>query len=296
MRIQFGDFEITRIGETLGPGFSTRVLLPDFDSVAIERHPTCFTPDHYSADLQRLILSVHAWLIRRGHDVILVDTCGGNEKERPDMPGFHRQRHPFLANLAAAGVTPDDVTMVINTHLHVDHVGWNTRLIDGAWRPTFPHATYVFPRADRERFDPRHRDFVGGDGNARVFTDSVQPVLDAAKVQIVDEPEPILGAISVEPAPGHSPGHMVVVLEHDGAEAICTGDVFHHIIQVHEPDWSSGFCWDPAMARDSRRRLLYRAAERNSLLLPGHCGVPHFGRVRTNAATNGFLFMPGATV
>jgi glyoxylase-like metal-dependent hydrolase (beta-lactamase superfamily II) len=289
----FGDYEITRIGETLGPGFATKMLLPDFDAGAITRHPSCFTPEHYNAELGRLVLSVHAWLIRRGADVILVDTCGGNDKERPEMPGFHRQNRPFLDNLAAAGVAPPDVTMVINTHLHVDHVGWNTRLVDGGWVPTFPNATYVMPRADREHFDPATASDVSH-ADARVFTDSVQPVLERSEVFIVDGPQSVADGIAVEPAPGHSPGHMVVVLSNGDQEAICTGDVFHHIIQVHETAWSSGFCWDPVMARESRRRLLFRAAERNSLLLPGHCGVPHMGRVHASDETHGFVFVPGA--
>jgi glyoxylase-like metal-dependent hydrolase (beta-lactamase superfamily II) len=196
-----------------------------------------------------------------------------------------------MDNFAKAGLKVEDIDYVLCTHLHVDHVGWNTRLDNGRWVPTFPNAKYVFSRADRDYFDPARGEGGKSDAHARVFNDSVLPILEAKQEMLVDGSMALGDHLSIEPAPGHSPGHVLITLKSKGAEALFTGDIMHNPIQIHHPQWSSAFCSDPDEARRTRRRVLEHAAATGSLLYPQHFAGPHIGRVAERAG--GFVYLPG---
>ena len=192
-------------------------------------------------------------------------------------------------NLKEAGVSPEDVDLVICTHLHVDHVGWNTRAEDGRWVPTFPKARYVFGRAEFEHW-------TSGDGprlfpeNVAVIEDSVIPVVEAGLVDFVEAGDTILPGLTVEAVPGHTATQLAVKYERSDGSFICTADVLHQPIQIYEPDYNSCFCEDGEAARATRRRILDYCAESGALLMPMHFGPPHAGYVRRDGS--GYRFEP----
>jgi glyoxylase-like metal-dependent hydrolase (beta-lactamase superfamily II) len=198
---------------------------------------------------------------------------------------------PYMENFAKAGLKVEDIDYVLCTHLHVDHVGWNTRLDNGRWVPTFPNAKYVFSRTDRDFFDPARGEGGRNEINGRVFNDSVLPILEAKQDMLVDGSMQLGDDLTIEPAPGHSPGHVLITLKSRGAEALFIGDIMHNPIQVYHPHWSSAFCADPEQARGTRRRVLEHAAAKGSLIYPQHFAGPFFGRVAETAG--GFAYLPG---
>jgi glyoxylase-like metal-dependent hydrolase (beta-lactamase superfamily II) len=286
-----GEIEVLRVEESLGPGFQPNMLLPDWNREAIEPDLHWLAPDYYDPVKDRLISSIHSWVLRTRHHTILIDTCVGNHKHRPEQPRFHMLDRPYMANLAAAGIRPADVDFVMCTHLHVDHVGWNTRLENGRWVPTFPNAKYVFSKIDRDYFDPSRGEGGKQEKHALVFNDSVLPILDAKQELIVDGTQALGDHLMISPAPGHSPGHVVITAKSGGTEGLFIGDVMHHPIQIHQPEWSSAFCSDPAEARRSRRKVLEHAASAGSLLYPTHFAGPHVARVADEGGR--FRYVPG---
>jgi glyoxylase-like metal-dependent hydrolase (beta-lactamase superfamily II) len=233
---------------------------------------------------------LQSWVIELDGVTVLIDTGAGNDKERPGLPVFGQLRTPFLERLAAAGFTPEAIDLVICTHLHVDHVGWNTRLVDGEWRPTFPRATYVFPEADAEYWDPRNAGryppHVGAAVNAGFFEDSVRPILDAGRARLVGAAAEVGPGLQLAAAPGHTPGSQTITLESGGEVAIFCGDIVHHPLQILNPDWNSIFCEDPPLARATRRRVLERAAAHSARLVPAHFAGQH--TVRVERSGDGF--------
>jgi glyoxylase-like metal-dependent hydrolase (beta-lactamase superfamily II) len=273
-----GDITATRIEEQLGPGFDPALMFPDFDPAVIDEHRHWLVPHHYDEGAGRFISSIHSWLLRVGGQNILIDTCSGNHKERPGFDRFHMLDTPWLDRLADAGVAPEEIDMVLCTHLHVDHAGWNTRLEDGRWVPTFPNAKYVFSHTDHAFWEER---FKSGevDVNSRTYQDSVLPVVAAGQAMMIDGEHDLAAGLLVEPAPGHTPGHVLLKAESGGDRALFSGDIMHQAIQVYYPDWNSMFCELPDEARATRRRVLEHCAETGALLMPAHFGYPHVARI-----------------
>lgn len=266
--IELGDVTVTRVWEYYG---------------SVEMTPEAFFPDSPREpweDVGPTFLdpatgivnsAIQTWLLRSAGRTILVDTGVGNGKERPYAQVWAHHDSDFLAALAQAGVHPEDVDLVINTHLHIDHVGWNTRLEGRSWVPTFPNATYLMPRADFDFWNPEHNNpTVLGRGNQNVFEDSVVPVHQAGQTLLWEGSHRIDENLLLEPAPGHTPGSSVLTLTSGSDRALFVGDLMHTPVQVLEPDTNSCFCEDPAMAVATRRRLLGWAADHNALVVPAH--------------------------
>jgi glyoxylase-like metal-dependent hydrolase (beta-lactamase superfamily II) len=176
--VTIGDVEVVRIEEFHGPCFLPGELLPDWTDEIVAEHNRWLVPTHFAPSEGRLVLSSHSWVIRTKHHTILIDTCIGNWKERPNSgPLFDKLDLPYMTNFSAAGIRPEDVDFVMCTHLHADHVGWNTQLKDGRWVPTFPNAKYLFSEIDRNAFDPTRGELGKIGDNARVFADSVSPII-----------------------------------------------------------------------------------------------------------------------
>ncbi|CAO3426251.1 MBL fold metallo-hydrolase [Azospirillum endophyticum] len=274
---RLGDVRITRIDEFASDAFAPERLLPDWDLVAGRRHAAGLVPGSLNAAQDRVVISVHAWLVETGGRRILVDTGAGADKERPGKPLFHRRRDPFLERLLAAGAEPESIDTVLLTHLHTDHVGWNTRLTDGDWVPTFPKARYVMPRVELEAMTAAAPD----SDRAALFRDSVEPVLDAGLAEFVGaDGGEVAGGFRFHPTPGHSAGHMCIALDCGGAgKALFTGDLMHHPIQVYHPDWNSMFCERPDEARRSRETVLDAVADTDTTLFTAHFAESSAGRV-----------------
>lgn len=272
--ITLGDVSVTRVMEYLGPvGMTPDTFFPESPEGVWGRNESWLAPDFVDAETHVCRSAVQTWLVRSEGRTILVDTGVGNHKDRPYAPVWNRLNTDFLDNLARAGVRPDDVDVVINTHLHVDHVGWNTYLDDRTWVPTFPNATYLMPRRDFDFWNPAegHAPRLGR-GNQNVFEDSVAPVHEAGRALLWDDSHQIDANLRLDLAPGHTPGSSVLTLESGSDRAVFVGDLLHTPLQVTEPDTNSCFCEEPAQASATRRRLLGWAADHNALVLPAHLG------------------------
>jgi glyoxylase-like metal-dependent hydrolase (beta-lactamase superfamily II) len=270
-----GAAKVTRIEETYGPNFDARTFFKDWSDESIAPHLPWMVPDHFDPASGKLKLSVHSWLLEVGGKKVLIDTCIGNHKSRKHRPFWDQLNTPYLERLAVAGVKPEEVDMVMCTHLHVDHVGWNTRLDNGRWVPTFPNARYVFSKTDYDHFLKIDNDPQQGPASGGAFRDSVLPIVEARLAQMIDDNAPIDEHLTTEPAPGHTPGHIIIKLASQSKQAFFCGDVIHHAIQVHNPHWNSFACIDAQAARRSRRKLLEDCAGSGGLMLPGHFGAPH---------------------
>ncbi len=272
--ITMGDVTVTRVNEYYGSvEMGPADFFPDSPEGVWDAHRGWLAPDFWNPETNECVSAIQTWLLRSAGRTILVDTGVGNHKDRPYAQVWNRLDTGFLDNLAAAGVQPEDVDLVINTHLHIDHVGWNTRLDGRTWVPTFPNATYLMPKRDFDFWNPANdHEPVLGRGNQNVFEDSVAPVHQAGLTQLWDDTYRIDENLRLDLAPGHTPGSSVLTLESGGDRALFVGDLVHTALQIVEPDVNSCFCEDPAQSRATRHQLLGRAADDNALVFPAHLG------------------------
>lgn len=287
---RIGELEVTRVEDFIMPHVPMKSLLPEVSEPAIQSNLHWLAPRFYDAANKTAAVHIQSWLIRTAHHTILVDTCGGNFKPHSYFPEFDMRNGPYLENLRAAGANPEDINFVFCTHLHIDHVGWNTRLENGRWIPTFPNARYLFSKADYDAFDPRQRSDGKRSRRDATFEDSVLPVVEAKLALMVDGIHPIDDTLMIEPAPGHSPGHSLLRVESCGESAMFIGDIVHHPLQIAVPDYNSFACMDALLARQTRKRILEACCERNHLVVPAHFAAPHHGRVSYNGSD--FAFHP----
>jgi glyoxylase-like metal-dependent hydrolase (beta-lactamase superfamily II) len=269
-----GDVRITRVLEYSGPTHLPDFLFPDRDHSPIMANAAWLAPNHYVPAMNRLIVTIQIWVVHAGGNVILIDTGVGNHKPRP-AERMNMLNSLVLPWLEAAGAGPDQVTHVVMTHLHTDHVGWNTVLADGRWVPTFPKARYLIPKGDFDPLKAQHEKTPNA-----VFADSILPVVEAGLADMIDETREVAGCLVAEPAPGHSPGQLAFRLRSGGEEAIFSADVMHSPIQIARPDWNTRYCVMPDVARATRGAFLARAADREALIMPMHFGEPYCGYIR----------------
>lgn len=266
-----GDVEITRIEELSLSGMGTWVL-PSATHDVVTKYDWLF-PDF--ADTQgKLAGAVQTFGVRVGDLRVLVDTGVGNDKQR-GRPEWTDLRTDFLDRLAASGFAPDTVDMVVNTHLHVDHVGWNTRLDGDVWVPTFPRARYVVGATEYEHW-------YGLDERPPMLADSVDPIREAGlldRVGVSADGTEIADGITLHPAPGHTPGSLVVWISSGGRSAVITGDCAHHPVQLADPALCSAFDHDEAAAVATREALFAKLAGTETLLIGSHFAAPTGGRV-----------------
>jgi len=284
-RLSVGNVRLARIHEMVDTSFTPTAFFPDYDAATFESHLDWLAPLHYDVRGGRLILSVHSWLVRTARHTVLIDACVGNDKDRLPRAHWHRLDTPFLGRLREAGAEPEDIDYVMCTHMHADHVGWNTMLSDGRWVPTFPNARYLFGRIEYEHW-LNHPTFSPLRRNA--FEDSVLPIVAAHQAEMIEDGHQLDDDFTVQLAPGHTPGNLGIFLTSAGAEAVFVGDTIHHPVQIYEPAWSTFACTAPNAAVASRRRVLEHCSERSSLMLPAHFRPPHAGHVRPKG--DGFTF------
>ncbi|MEQ8346261.1 MAG: MBL fold metallo-hydrolase [Sneathiellaceae bacterium] len=269
---QIGDVRITKVLELEAAGGS-KFILPQATREAVQ--PIDWLYPHFMDEEGRLKMSVHALVVETPDRRIVVDTCLGNDKQRSN-PNWANLQTGFLDDLAAAGYPRDSIDTVMCTHLHVDHVGWNTMLVDGRWQPTFPNARYLMAAPEFSYW----REGDHGAEQAVIFGDSVAPVFDAGLVDLIATDHRICPEVSLVPTHGHTPGHVSVRIESRGEAALITGDFIHHPCQMAHVDWSSAVDFDAEEARQTRRRMFESLAETPTLVIGTHFAGPTAGRLR----------------
>ena len=265
-----GDVTITSVVELEAP-IPGEAFIPRASAASVKTHP--WLVPHFATEDGMLHLRIQLLVVESQGRRIAIDTCLGNDKPRTTEFFDHLQT-PFLASLAAAGFPRESIDTVVCTHLHVDHVGWNTMLVDGEWVPTFPNARYLIGRVESE-----HWDAYGIHEDGDVYGDSVRPVVEAGLVDLVEFGHRITDDVVLEPTPGHSPGHQSVHIMSGEAEALITGDVMHHPIQCCEPEWESNFDSDAEHARATRREVLERYSDTDVLVIGTHFAGPGAGHI-----------------
>lgn len=281
-----GSSRVTKIHELDLTGFTATQLLPGFDPGILQAHPDWVSDATYDPTTGRVPLSVHSWLVRHQGMTLLVDAGAGNDKTRPTMKMLDHLHEPFLARLEAAEVQPEDVDYVLLTHIHADHVGWNTRLENETWVPTFPNATVIcsdlewrygaaLAREDEVSIQAARTEARLGEPIrvpvAGVFADSMIPLETAGKVRRVNiDGSEVLPGIRFLPTPGHSIDHAAIEIDSEGKIGLFGGDVLHHPLEVYDTELISMFCEFPDATRRSRHLLLKRAVETEALYFSSH--------------------------
>jgi glyoxylase-like metal-dependent hydrolase (beta-lactamase superfamily II) len=271
MQWKIGKVRITKVVELETVG-STRFILPLATHDEIKKLP--WLVPHFATEEGRLKMSIHSLLVETPTRRIIVDTGLGNDKQGRNVPTWNNRKGPFLQTLTEAGFPPDSIDTVLCTHLHVDHVGWNTTLADGKWVPTFANARYLFGKTEYEHW----RDHSDTPDKAAVFSDSVKLIVDAGKAELIASDARLTDEITMIPTAGHSPGHLSIHVQSDGEEGLLTGDVAHHPCQMAYLDWSSTADSDPARSAVTRRELFSRFADRPVLVIGGHYNAGHIRR------------------
>lgn len=265
--LRIGDARIDSVMEFEGPYRFPNEMYPDADAGLVDEHRPWLEPRYLDPASGQLIFAFRSFLIRTDRLTILVDGCVGNHKNRPERPVWHQQNWPWMDNLRAQGVAPEEIDLVMCTHLHVDHIGWNTKLEDGRWVPTFPNAKYLFHEKEYAFWE---EEYPKQAWIKDAFADSVLPVVDAGLAEMVSGDHEIDRGIWLEPSPGHTPGHVSMNLERDGARGVFCGDLMHTPLQIPEAQLSTIFCTDPELSRATRTAFVDRHADTDTIILPAH--------------------------
>lgn len=274
---KIGDVTVTSILELQAPLPAGGVLVGADDTVTSFDWLRPWAVD----DAGHVFLRIQALVVDAGDRRIVVDTCVGNGKARA-VPFFHQMQGPFLHDMKAAGYPRETIDTVVCTHLHVDHVGWNTMLVAGEWVPTFPNARYLMVRGEVEFWAENP---VPGEDP---FGDSVRPILDAGLAELVEPGHVVTPGVTMVPTPGHTPGHVSVEIDSEGAHAVISGDVMHHPVQCARPEWGAVFDTDPPAAEKARREFLERYADRDVLVIGTHFPDPTAGHVERDGVAYRF--------
>jgi glyoxylase-like metal-dependent hydrolase (beta-lactamase superfamily II) len=272
MKWKIGDVTVTKVVELEMAGGS-RFLLPQATREAVL--PIAWLRPHFADDEGRLRLSIHSFVVETPDHRIIVDTCLGNDKTGRRIPHWNDRDGPFLADLAAAGFPAESIDTVLCTHLHTDHVGWNTRLQDGKWVPTFPRARYLMGRTEYEHWTT----IQDRPDTTHLMADSVTPIVEAGLATMVETNHQICPEISLVPTLGHTPGHVSVMIQSQDEQALITGDFMHHPCQIAHPEWSTLADSNPDQGIATRRRMFQRLAGTPVLILGTHFAGATAGRL-----------------
>lgn len=268
-----GDLRVDRILEQELPGFDPFTFLPTLTPGILEANRSWLEPLSLDPATGLFIFPMQSYVIRTGKHTILVDTCVGNHKDRPTRPNWHQKTDTtYVDALAKAGLSVEDIDYVMCTHLHPDHVGWNTRLLDGRWVPTFPNAKYVFSAKELAHWTARNAETP-----LPHIVDSVLPVVEAGRVVEVTSDHAFDDFLHLEPTPGHSPDHFAVHLTSNGADALLIGDMIHSPLQCRHPDLVAAPDFDREQAKATRVATMDKYCETDTLICSAHFRSPSIG-------------------
>jgi glyoxylase-like metal-dependent hydrolase (beta-lactamase superfamily II) len=284
----FGGSTLQRVVESEGPLLSPFEIFTDCTQAHLDACRAWLQPRFQDPASGLLTITIQSFLIRQNGLTILVDSCSGNDKEARARPEFRRAKWPWLERLRETGVKPEDIDIVLCSHLHVDHVGWNTRLDNGHWVPTFPNARYLISRREWDHWQAAGAAALSRTGD--YITDSVLPVFAAGQAELVADEHAVAPEISVELASGHTPGQMMVRIGAGGEQAMLCADLMHHPLQVRYPEWSTRFCTDPVQARETRIRFFNEHANTRRLVFPAHFPSPTGGTIERDGKDFRFIF------
>ncbi len=276
--LKIGDVTITSIVERDGPWRTPETMFPGYDPKIGKKYLVEMDPEVFDPVSGKMVITYQTFLVRTPHHVILVDTCTGEDKGYPEPWNFPKQ--PWMDGLAANGLGVGDIDYVFCTHLHIDHCGWNTKLVDGRWVPTFPRAKYIFHKREYAYWEAAAKQ--SEDPRDNVWKMNCLPVVEAGQALLVDDDFSLDDTVTLTPTPGHSPCHCCVNIFSGGMRASVTGDMMHHALQCREPGWSTIFDIDPLQAADSRRSFLGSVADTSTLILPIHFPSPTLGRIEAD--------------
>lgn len=281
--IQLGDIAVQRIVEHEIPVYLPTDMFDEATPEALAPYREWLEPNALCPDTGCLVMPVVSYLVRTRHHRILIDTCVGCDKTYAEPPAWHqRQNEAWLSNLRAAGVQPDEIDFVFCTHLHSDHCGWNTRLVDGRFIPTFPNAKYIFAREEYEA--------TKAEGH-QLFLDNVLPVVEAQQAVLVDTDYALDDELWLEPTIGHTAGHVAIHLKSAQHHAAMCGDLIHSPMQLAEPDWSCNSDYDLALSAATRRKFLDTHCDTDTLILTSHFPSPSVGHIVSRADRYDFSFI-----
>ena len=275
-RIELGSAVIQRLADMEGVSWPVAAVFGDLPPSVLHEAAKTY-PAAIDAGANALKLTFNSYIIETPDYLCLIDAGLGNDKERLDRPLWHQRNGDFLARLNALGYEPEQFDIVINTHLHADHVGWNTVRKGGAWVPTFPKARYIVPAGELAHW----RSLYPNDSNLLhgAFTDSIQPIIEAGLYEAVELPSEIAPGLWLEPAPGHTIGMATVRLCGESCDVLFLADVIHSPMQLATLDLTTNFCVDPAQSRATRHRLLDACAGKHTIVATYHFPPPVFGHI-----------------
>jgi glyoxylase-like metal-dependent hydrolase (beta-lactamase superfamily II) len=269
-----GDVDIARIVEVYGFEDDISMLLPDATPQYVQQFGWLLP--HFATPDGRMIISFQCFVLRSKGRTAMIDTCIGNDRKR-EFDVFCNMQNTFLEDLATAGFPAEEVTDVLCTHLHFDHVGWNTRLVGGKWVPTFPQARYLFGRREWQHWT--HLRDTGGYHHMDHLQDSIEPILAAGLEQFIDAEFRLTDEISLIATPGHTPGHVSVLIESRGERAVITGDLMHSPIQIAIPATEARFDMDRPQAARTRCEFVERFSNSGTLVIGSHFAEPTAGHI-----------------
>lgn len=302
-----GEAQIIKVPELALDAVEAAQLFPEYDLKELGSDASYWGKQSYDFSRGLLRQSIHAWVVQTPTHTVLIDTATGNAKQRPTAPLFHQLAEPFLERLQAVGVSPEAVDLVLLTHLHADHVGWNTRLQGERWIPTFPNARYVFSEREyaynlalsQERGavasilrqagigTPRHEPLDG------VFEDSVMPIVAADQDQRIVIDNTNIEGFCFHSTPGHSIDHASISLTSRGETALFWGDIMHHPLQFRCPEINSVYCEFSQAAQQSRHKAMHLASDLDALVFTTHFGDTSVGKVSRHAHGFDWQFIQG---
>jgi len=287
MTLTLGEVTVDRVVEQQGPFFDGLEFFPGLTKEILAENRSWLQPKYFDS-MGRIVLCIQSYIVRTAHHIILIDSCVGNHKPRPQVPFWNMMRTDrYERNLAATGLTVRDIDFVMCTHLHVDHVGWNTRLENGRWVPTFPRAKYLFADRELEHWTSRQRE---NPESCPWITDSVLPILEARREERVKSDHVLDELVRLIPTPGHTIDHYSVQVGKPGEDGIITGDMIHTPLQVRYPELGMFTDYNSQQAGETRRRLFERICETNTLLCGAHFASPSVGGIVRRGSA--FDFVP----
>ena len=281
--VRLGDVTVQRIVEHEVPVYHPSEFFDEATREAVEPHRARLTPHALCPRTGRMVMPVQSYLVRTRHHRILIDTCVGCHKTYAEPPQWHQRSNAvWLTNLHAAGVSAGDIDYVFCTHLHSDHCGWNTHLVDGRWVPTFPNAKYVFARDEYRAMEQEYH---------QIFIDNVQPIMEAKQAVLVDLDYALDDEIWLEPTVGHSVGHVAIHVKSRQSRAAMCGDLIHSPLQLAEPGWTCNSDYDLAASSATRKKFLQEHCDTDTLVLTAHFPSPSMGHVVSRGSAYDFNYL-----